>query len=43
MNLAQAYTYAQLICKDTPLEPAIVAGMHILGLLHLPKTSLRPP
>ena len=33
MNLAQAYTYSQLICKGTGLSPSYVAAMHIVGLL----------
>ncbi|KAL1504372.1 hypothetical protein AB1Y20_010778 [Prymnesium parvum] len=33
MNLVQAYTYAQLVCKGTELEPATVAGMHLLALI----------
>jgi len=33
MNLTQAYSFAQLVCADTPLEPALVAAMHLTGLV----------
>ena len=33
MNLVQTYTFAQLICKGTELDPATIAGMHLLGLI----------
>ena len=33
MNLAQAYTYASLVCMGTDLHVGMVSAMHMLGLL----------
>ena len=33
MNLAQAYTYASLVCMGTDLDVGMVSAMHMLGLL----------
>ena len=33
MNLGQCLSQAQLVCKDTALDPALVAAMQILGLV----------
>ena len=33
MNLAQAYTYASLVCMGTDLDVGLVSAMHMLGLL----------
>lgn len=33
LNLVQAYSFAQLVCVDTPLEPSLVASMHLTGLV----------
>ena len=32
-NLAQSYAFAQLVCVDSELEPALVAAMHLTGLV----------
>ena len=33
MNLAQAYTYAALVCMGTGLDVGMVSAMHMLGLI----------
>ncbi len=33
LNLAQVYAFAQLVCVDSALEPALVAAMHLAGLV----------
>ena len=33
MNVALAHVYAHLICIGTPMEPAFVAAMHIVGMI----------